>query len=105
MGEMQSLTDNNIDSFIENPKPKIVVLWADYVATSLQLRDTVQDMEDSMPDIEFWSANAGYNEDFISRFSLTYVPSVIAFKGSELVGARMGRPLSRDIKTFISEIF
>ena len=89
---VQTLTDNNFDaSVIKADKPVLVDFWAEWCGPCRRLAPTVEELATDFQDrVVVGKLNVDDNPGIASRFSIRGIPTLLLFKGGEIVEQVVG---------------
>jgi thioredoxin 1 len=89
---VQTLTDNNFDqSVIKAEKPVLVDFWAEWCGPCRRLAPTVEELAtDFQGRVVVGKLNVDENPGTASRFSIRGIPTLLLFKGGQIVEQVVG---------------
>ena len=84
------LTKENFDSVISSSKPVIVDFYADWCGPCRMLAPTIEALASEREDIVVAKVNVDNSPELAVRFGVSSIPTVLAFRGGELLGRSVG---------------
>ena len=90
--KVQTLTDGNFDqSVIKAPQPVLVDFWAEWCGPCRRLAPTVDELAtDYDGRVVVGKLNVDDNPNVASRYSIRGIPTLLLFKGGEIVEQVVG---------------
>ena len=90
--KVQTLTDTNFDdSVIKAPRPVVVDFWAEWCGPCRRLAPTIDELATEYDGkVVVGKLNVDENPAIQSRFSIMGIPTVLIFKGGEVVEQVVG---------------
>ena len=90
--KVQTLTDTNFDdSVIKAPRPVVVDFWAEWCGPCRRLAPTIDELASEYDGrVVVGKLNVDENPAIQSRFSIMGIPTVLIFKGGEVVEQVVG---------------
>jgi thioredoxin 1 len=103
--KIQTLTDNNFDqSVIKNGKPVLVDFWAEWCGPCRRLAPTVEELAtDYDGRVVIGKLNVDEHPATAGRFSIRGIPTLLLFKGGEIVEQVVGLADKDSLKRLIDK--
>ncbi len=103
--KVQTLTDNNFDqSVIKSGKPVLVDFWAEWCGPCKRLAPTVDELAtDYDGRVVVGKLNVDDNPGTAGRFSIRGIPTLLLFKGGQIVEQIVGLADKDTLKTLIEK--
>ena len=100
-----ALTTETFDAFIANAeKPVLVDLWASWCGPCRMLSPLVDKLAEEMADrIEVAKVDIDENEGVAMKFGVNSIPTLLLFKGGELVSRSVGLVPMEQLKAFVGQ--
>jgi len=84
------LTSDNFREFIQNHDVVVVDFWAPWCSPCLLIAPIIETLEKELPDVKFAKLNVDENQDIASMFGIMSIPTLMIFKGGEIVDMVVG---------------
>ena len=100
-----ALTNETFDAFIQNAdKPVLVDLWASWCGPCRMLSPLVDQLAEEMADqLTVAKVNVDEAADVAMKFGVSSIPTLLLFKGGELVSKSIGYVPLEDLKAFVAQ--
>ena len=101
----QIISNNNFDDILASPLPVVVDFWAAWCGPCRILSPTVDEIADEYEGrVVVAKCNVDDCEDIAMRFRIMSIPTLLFFKGGELVDKRVGVVPKAEIVDIINSI-
>jgi thioredoxin 1 len=103
--KIQTLTDGNFDqSVIKSAQPVLVDFWAEWCGPCRRLAPTVDELAtDYDGRVTVGKLNVDDNPNVASRFSIRGIPTLLLFKGGEIVEQVVGLADKASLKKLLDK--
>jgi thioredoxin 1 len=103
--KVQTLTDNNFDqSVIKADKPVLVDFWAEWCGPCRRLAPTVEELATDFDGrVVVGKLNVDDNPATAGRFSIRGIPTLLLFKGGQIVEQVVGLADKASLKQLIDK--
>ena len=103
--KLQTLTDGNFDqSVIKSAQPVLVDFWAEWCGPCRRLAPTVDELAtDYDGRVTVGKLNVDDNPNVASRFSIRGIPTLLLFKGGEIVEQVVGLADKASLKKLLDK--
>ncbi|MFB3891293.1 MAG: thioredoxin [Phycisphaerae bacterium] len=100
------LTVDNFDqAIIASDKPALVDVWADYCVPCKMLAPTIEELAGEYAGrVVFGKVDAESQRDIPMRYGISRIPTLLLFKGGEVVKKLIGLQNKKDIKAVIDSL-
>ena len=89
--KVQTITDGNFDTTINAGKPVLVDFWAEWCGPCRRLAPTVEELAgDYDGKVVVGKLNVDENPNTAAKFSIRGIPTLLLFKGGQVVGQIVG---------------
>lgn len=84
-------TDSNFEEYLNSDKPLMVDFWAEWCGPCRMIAPVVDELAAEYEGkIHIGKINVDENDDVVSRFGIRNIPTILFFKGGELVDKQVG---------------
>jgi thioredoxin 1 len=98
-------TNTSFDEFLESEKLVIVDFWATWCGPCRMLSPLLDEVEEEMADkIEVVKVNVDDADEVAMRYRIMSIPTLLFFKGGEVVDKRVGVVSKDEIVSIINSI-
>ena len=95
---VQTITKENFDeTVLQSDKPVLVDFWAEWCGPSRMVSPIVDEIADERDDIVVGKVNVDEQGELAMRFGVMSIPTLLVFKGGELVQTAVGARLKDEI--------
>jgi thioredoxin 1 len=95
--KVQTITDANFDSTINGGKPVLVDFWAEWCGPCKRIAPTVDQLaSDFNGRVDIGKLNVDDNPRTPAQYSVRGIPTLLIFKGGEVVDSVVGAQFTRD---------
>ena len=94
---MREVNANEVEEFIQKEGLTVLDLHAVWCAPCRMLKPRLEALSEEYGDIEFLSMDVDKNEAFAQKFSVRSIPTLLFFKGGELVRTVVGVPTEKTL--------
>ena len=102
---MTIIDQNNFDSLIASAPVALVDLWATWCGPCRMLSPTVDDIAQEYEGrVAVGKCNVDDNEEIAEKFGVRSIPTLLYFKGGELVNKSVGLVSKQDIETILNNL-
>ena len=102
---MTVIDQNNFDSLIASAPVALVDLWATWCGPCRMLSPTVDDVAQEYEGrVAVGKCNVDDNEEIAEKFGVRSIPTLLFFKGGELVDKTVGLVSKQDIETILNNL-
>jgi thioredoxin 1 len=102
--KVQTITDGNFDETISAGKPVLVDFWAEWCGPCRRLAPTVEELAgDYDGKVVVGKLNVDENPNTSFKFSIRGIPTLLLFKGGQLVEQVVGLADKDDLKKIIDK--
>jgi thioredoxin 1 len=71
-------------------KLTIIDVWAEWCAPCIKFAPIFEALQEAYPEIDFIKINADENPDFLHKYRIQAIPTIMFIKGGEVVFAHRG---------------
>jgi thioredoxin 1 len=102
--KVQTITDANFDTTINGEKPVLVDFWAEWCGPCKRLAPTVDELAtDYDGKVVVGKLNVDDNPNTAFKFSIRGIPTILLFKGGQVVEQVVGIAAKADLKKVIDK--
>lgn len=102
---MTVIDQNNFESLITSADVALVDLWATWCGPCRMLSPTVDDVAQEYEGrVAVGKCNVDDNEEIAERFGVRSIPTLLYFKGGQLVDKSIGLVSKQDIETTLNNL-
>ena len=94
---MREVNANEVEEFIQKEGLTVLDLHAIWCAPCRMLKPRLEALSEEYGDIEFLSMDVDKNEAFAQKFAVRSIPTLLFFKGGELVRTVVGVPSEKTL--------
>jgi len=99
---VQHVTDSTFDQLVKSPTPVLVDFWAEWCMPCKRIAPTVEQLAtDYAGRLTVAKMNVDENSDVPMRFGIRGIPTLMLFKGGELVDTVVGAVAKDTIKKMV----
>lgn len=99
---VQHVTDSTFDQLVKSPTPVLVDFWAEWCMPCKRIAPTVEQLAtDYAGRLTVAKMNVDENPDVPMRFGIRGIPTLMLFKGGELVDTVVGAVAKDTIKKMV----
>ncbi|HEX8522004.1 MAG TPA: thioredoxin [Tepidisphaeraceae bacterium] len=97
---VKEFTDQNFEQeVLQSPEPVLVDFWAEWCMPCRMLAPTIEKLsKDYQGKVKVGKLDTDSNRDVAMRYSISAIPTVILFKGGQVVQKFVGLRQERDFK-------
>ena len=94
---MREVNANEVEELIQKEGLTVLDLHAIWCAPCRMLKPRLEALSEEYGDIEFLSMDVDKNEAFAQKFAVRSIPTLLFFKGGELVRTVVGVPTEKTL--------
>lgn|SRR5450759_1574898 len=99
---VQHVTDSTFEQLVKSPTPVLVDFWAEWCMPCKRIAPTVEQLAtDYAGRLTVAKMNVDENPDVPTRFGIRGIPTLMLFKGGELVDTVVGAVAKDTIKKMV----
>ena len=99
-----TFTSENFQSeVISNDKPVLVDFWAPWCGPCKMVGPIIEKLSGERDDVVIGKLNVDDAQDIAAQYGITSIPSILLFKGGEVVAKTMGFQPEPQLKSFIDD--
>jgi thioredoxin len=85
------ITDANFEELLNSDKPLVVDFWAEWCGPCRMIGPIVEELATEYEgQVNLGKLDVDNNDDVVSKYSIRNIPTVLFFKGGELVDKQVG---------------
>jgi thioredoxin 1 len=85
------ITDSNFDELLQSGKPLVVDFWAEWCGPCKMIGPLVEELSHEYEDkVLIGKMDVDENNDITSRFGIRNIPTLLFFKGGQMVDKQVG---------------
>ena len=102
MMSVQTVTKDNFDeTVLQSDKPVLLDFWAEWCGPCRMVSPIVDEIADERDDIVVGKVNVDEQGELAMRFGVMSIPTLLVFKGGELVQTAVGARPKDEILTLL----
>ena len=99
---VQTVTNENFDNLVlQSDKPVLLDFWAPWCGPCRMVSPIVDEIADERGDLTVGKVNVDEEGELAMRFGVMSIPTLLVFKGGELVNQAVGARPKEDILALI----
>ena len=104
MTDIKNLSLDNFDNEISSSKiPVLVDFWAEWCGPCKMLGPILEEISEELKDkLQVVKVNLDENQDLAMKYSIRSIPTLLLFKGGELVDTKVGLLPKSDLVEWLS---
>ena len=104
MTDIKNLSLDNFDNEISSSKtPVLVDFWAEWCGPCKMLGPILEEISEDLKDkLQVVKVNLDENQDLAMKYSIRSIPTLLLFKGGELVDTKVGLLPKGDLVEWLS---
>ena len=104
MTDIKNLSLDNFDNEISSSNtPVLVDFWAEWCGTCKMLGPILEEISEDLKDkLQVVKVNLDENQDLAMKYSIRSIPTLLLFKGGELVDTKVGLLPKSDLVEWLS---
>ena len=103
MASIEITAENFEQEVLKSDKPVLVDFWAVWCGPCSMLSPIVEEIADEHPEIKVGKVNTDEQPSLAQKFGISSIPSLLLFKGGELVGTSVGAVPKEQVEAFIAK--
>lgn len=103
---MTTLTETNFDQeVLQSPLPVLVDFWAEWCAPCRMLTPVLEELDaEYNGKAKIGKVNVDDNQSLATRYGIRSIPTLLLFKGGQVVGQIVGLRSKRELKAKLDEV-
>ena len=98
-------TDSNFEEYLNSDKPLMVDFWAEWCGPCRMIAPVIDELAvEYEGKVHIGKINVDENDDVVSRFGIRNIPTILFFKGGELVDKQVGATSKAVLKDKLENI-
>lgn len=86
-----TVTDQNFDEVINSGKPVVLDFWAEWCGPCRMVGPIIEDLAEEYKDrVTIGKIDVDENNDVVAKFGIRNIPTILFFKGGEVVDKQVG---------------
>ena len=104
MTDIKNLSLDNFDNEISSSKiPVLVDFWAEWCGPCKMLGPILEEISEDLKDkLQVVKVNLDENQDLAMKYSIRSIPTLLLFKGGELIDTKVGLLPKSDLVEWLS---
>ncbi len=101
---VKDITTQEFDEkVIDSSKPVLVDFWAEWCGPCKMLSPAVDSVSEQVVDVDFYKVNVDEESELAREYGIMSIPTLIVFKGGEIVEQSVGVISEDDIKELVEK--
>lgn len=88
--ELQKLTEESFDSFIQSDEPVIVDFFATWCGSCTSLMPVLEKVTDENPDVKIAKVDVDEHRDLAIKYGIKSIPALLVFQNGEVKNTSVG---------------
>jgi thioredoxin 1 len=99
-----AITKDNLETEVVNEKkPVLIDLWADWCGPCMKLSPLIEEISNEVEDVKFCKINVDDEPELAAFFQASSIPMLVFIKDGKIADAIIGVRPKKDIMRFINE--
>lgn len=99
------ITDSNFDEIVKSEKPVMLDFWAEWCGPCRAISPIIDELSEEFAEkITIGKVNVDDNTDLSEKFQIRTIPTILVFKGGEVVGKHVGSATKKTLLDLIDSI-
>ncbi len=100
-----AINNENFESLKNDGKPLVIDFWAEWCGPCRMVAPIVEEMATEYEGrVNIGKCNVDSNDDLVAMFRIRSIPTLVFFKGGEVVGTHIGVISRNDLKAKIEAL-
>jgi thioredoxin 1 len=100
---MQTVNESNFNSVIGDGNNMVLVdFWAEWCMPCRMLSPIIEECSKEIPNVSMYKCNVDESPTIADRFNIQSIPTLILFKGGQILDKKIGGSSKADIKKWIT---